>query len=133
VGNVYAPHSDFVATHLGSCDRIYERIEAIINALPSDVRPLIGGDFDASLGTRSNYEEASYLGLCGIAHRNGNGARLFETITALDLRAASTLLSIRSMAPGLTFETTKSDVRLITGWFHVSLVLVSLMLAAICI
>jgi hypothetical protein len=34
VGNVYVPTSDFVAQNPGSCDRFYERFEALVTALP---------------------------------------------------------------------------------------------------
>jgi hypothetical protein len=54
VACVYAPYGELESTNPGIITKFYETIETHLLQLPSDTTPIIGGDFNASIGVRSN-------------------------------------------------------------------------------
>jgi exonuclease III len=54
VACVYAPYDELESTNPGIITKFYETIETHLLQLPSDTTPIIGGDFNASIGIRSN-------------------------------------------------------------------------------
>jgi hypothetical protein len=57
LSHVYAPYGELESTNPGIITKFYETIETHLLQLLSDTTPIIGGDFNASIGIRSNPDE----------------------------------------------------------------------------
>jgi exonuclease III len=58
VACVYAPYGKLESTNPSIITKFYETIETHLLQLPSDTTPIIGGDFNASIGVHSNPDDA---------------------------------------------------------------------------
>jgi hypothetical protein len=52
VACVYAPYSEMETNHPGIIRKFYETVENHLLHLPSTTTPILGGDFNASIGVR---------------------------------------------------------------------------------
>jgi endonuclease/exonuclease/phosphatase family metal-dependent hydrolase len=65
-------------------------IETHLLQLPSDTTPIIGGDFNASIGIRSNPDDACIIGPYGLPHSNSAGEKLIDMARNCSLQASAT-------------------------------------------
>jgi hypothetical protein len=73
VACVYAPYGELESTNPGIITKFYETVETHLLQLLPDTTPIIGGDFNASIGVRSNPDDAHIIGPHGLPHSNSAG------------------------------------------------------------
>jgi hypothetical protein len=93
---VYAPNGELESTNPGIITKFYETIETDLLQLPSDTTPIIGGDFNASIGVRSNPDDACIIGPYGLPHSNSAGEKLIDMARNCSLQASATYFKHRS-------------------------------------
>ena len=96
VACVYAPYSEMENTHPGIITRFYEKIEQHLLQLPHDMSPIVGGDFNASIGVRGNAGDDSIIGPYGLPHSNSAGEKLIDFARNCSLQASATYFKQRS-------------------------------------
>jgi hypothetical protein len=96
VACVYAPYGELVSTNPGIITKFYETIETHLLQLPSDTTPIIGGDFNASIGICSNPDDACIIGPYGLLHSNSAGEKLIDMARNCSLQASATYFKHRS-------------------------------------
>jgi hypothetical protein len=94
VACVYAPY--------GIITKFYETIETHLLQLPSDTTPIIGGDFNASIGIHSNPDDACIIGPYGLPHSNSAGEKLIDMARNCSLQASTTYFKHRSYKHSMT-------------------------------
>jgi hypothetical protein len=87
---VYAPYGKLESTNPGIITKFYETVETHILQLPSDTTPIIGGDFNASIGIRSNPDDACIIGPYCLRHSNSAGEKLIVMACNCSLQASTT-------------------------------------------
>jgi hypothetical protein len=93
---VYAPYGELESTNPGIITKFYETIETHLLQLLSDTTPIIGGDFNASIGVRSNPDDACIIGPYGLLHSNSAGEKLIDMASNCSLQASTTYFKHRS-------------------------------------
>jgi hypothetical protein len=94
---VYAPYGKLESTNPGIITKFYETVETHLLQLPSDTTPIIGGDFNASIGIHSNPDDACIIGPYGLRHSNSAGEKLIVDMARnCSLQASTTYFKHRS-------------------------------------
>lgn len=94
IGNVYSPYSEMENTQPGIISKFYETVETHLTQLPPDVDPILGGDFNASVGIRQDTTD-HVLGPYGIPHSNNVGEKLIDMARNCSLQASATYFKSR--------------------------------------
>jgi hypothetical protein len=84
------PYGELESTNPGIITKFYETIETHLLQLPSDTTPIIGGDFNVSIGVRSNPDDACIIGPYGLPHSNSAGEKLIDMARNCSLQASAT-------------------------------------------
>jgi hypothetical protein len=84
------------STNPGIITKFYETVETHLLQLPSDTTPIIGGDFNASIGVCSNPDDACIIGPYGLPHSNSAGEKLIDMVRNCSLQARATYFKHRS-------------------------------------
>jgi hypothetical protein len=90
VACVYAPYGELESTNPGIITKFYKTIETHLLQLPSDTTPIIGVDFNASIGIRRNPDDACIIGPYGLPHSNSAGEKLIDMARNCSLQASAT-------------------------------------------
>jgi exonuclease III len=90
VACVYAPYGELESTNPGISTKFYETVETHLLQLPSDTTPIIGGDFNASIGIQSNPNDACIIGPYGLPCSNSAGEKLIDMARNCSLQASTT-------------------------------------------
>jgi exonuclease III len=87
IGNVYAPSAEHEVRYPGCLDRYFGDIEEHITTKLSQGRlPIIGGDFNAKVGVRTNTDDQPVIGPHGFPQSNDCGERVLRLARTTELR-----------------------------------------------
>jgi len=95
MGNVYAPHAELADAHPGMLERFYATVESHLTNLPPNVDTVLGGDFNATVGTRQTRSDSPYLGPHGIGKTNAGGEHVLNLAHTCELRVSATYFQAR--------------------------------------
>jgi exonuclease III len=96
VACVYAPYSEMETNHPGIIRKFYETVENHLLHLPSTTTPILGGDFNASIGVRPPADHDPVIGPYGLPHSNAAGETLTDMARNCSLQASATYFKHRS-------------------------------------
>jgi len=99
IGNVYAPHSGLAADDPQLLERFYTSIKMHLSRLlPPSTDIVLGGDWNAALGTRSDPTDQSFLGPFGLDHSNAAAEPVFDLCCQYQLRVSTSYFKSCSYA-----------------------------------
>ena len=90
IGNIYAPHQDLEKDHPGIVERFFTQVDRHLRSLNSSTGIIVGGDFNATVGTRTTDCDAPTLGPYGIGKANDAGEHVLNLARSCSLRVANT-------------------------------------------
>ena len=90
IGNVYAPSDDKDIDYPGCLDKFYCDLDTHLATIPNTHQIILGGDFNARIGTRQVPEDQPVLGPYGLTQHNDCGERVLNLARSNELRVAGT-------------------------------------------